>query len=92
MIAKGKLSADDIFNWTGPGVFTDAVLSYLERDYGTSWRTDLHKKSKSLVIGDLLLLTVTAFSAGMLDRAGSTSHPDALVRHQFEGSWRHNLG
>lgn len=53
-----------IVNWTGPGVWTDAVLTYLHARYGVKW-TDLRGLSGPVRIGDTVVLPVTGFSPGV---------------------------
>lgn len=53
-----------VVNWTGPGVFTDAVLAYLQHQYGVHW-VDLKGLKKPLRIGDVVVLPVTGFSPGV---------------------------
>lgn len=53
-----------VINWTGPSVFTDAVLSYLFARYGMTWR-DLRGLERPLRVGDVLVLPVTGFSPGV---------------------------
>lgn len=53
-----------VINWTGPSVFTDAVLSYLLARYGITWR-DLRGLQRPLRVGDVLVLPVTGFSPGV---------------------------
>lgn len=53
-----------IVNWTGPGVWTDAVLIYLKARYGVKW-TDLRGLERPLRVGDVVVLPVTGFSPGV---------------------------
>lgn len=53
-----------VMDWTGPGVWTDSVLSYLSVNYGVKW-TDLREIRHPLRIGDVVILPVTGFSPGV---------------------------
>ncbi len=44
-----------VMAWTGPGVWTDAVLSYLRVKYGMLW-TDLKGISQPIRVGDVVIL------------------------------------
>ena len=44
-----------VMAWTGPGVWTDAVLSYLRVKYGVLW-TDLRNLDTPLRVGDVVIL------------------------------------
>jgi alpha 1,6-mannosyltransferase len=44
-----------VMAWTGPGVWTDAVLSYLRVKYGVMW-TDLRNLDAPLRVGDVVIL------------------------------------
>jgi alpha 1,6-mannosyltransferase len=44
-----------VMAWTGPGVWTDAVLSYLRVKYGMLW-TDLKDIRDPIRIGDVMIL------------------------------------
>lgn len=55
------LSRPSSMDHTGPGVWTDAVLSYLLVRYGVSWQ-DLRGLSKPLRIGEVLVLPITGES------------------------------
>lgn len=77
-----------IMDWTGPGVWTDAVLQYLAARYGCQW-TDLRGLDKPLRVGDVVVLPVTGFSPDV-GQFGSLSRddPQAMVWHYFRGSWK----
>ncbi|KIR35769.1 alpha 1,6-mannosyltransferase [Cryptococcus deuterogattii CA1014] len=53
-----------VMAWTGPGVWTDAVLSYLRVKYGVKW-VDFKGMQEPLRIGDVVILPVTGFSPGV---------------------------
>lgn len=78
-----------VVNWTGPGVFTDAVLAYLLARYRVSWK-ELRGMARPLRIGEVLILPITAFSpAGHKDfGAGGIGSPQNLLVHKFAGTWK----
>lgn len=87
-----------ITNWTGPGVWTDAVLAYLLHRYGVTW-VELKSLRKPLRVGDVVVLPVTGFSPGVRQfgageneggwgQAALTLDPQAMVWHLFRGSWK----
>ena len=49
---NGNLSLSLIMNWTGPGIWTDAVFDYLNETYHVEWPT-LSKLNQSRVIGEI---------------------------------------
>lgn len=81
-----------IMDWTGPGIWTDAVLQYLAARYGCQW-TDLRGLDKPLRVGDVIVLPVTGFSPEV-GQFGSQSRddPQAMVWHYFRGSWKADSG
>ncbi|WWC92083.1 uncharacterized protein L201_007037 [Kwoniella dendrophila CBS 6074] len=77
-----------VMAWTGPGIWTDAVLSYLRVKYGLVW-TDLKDLREPLRVGDVVVLPVTGFSPGVGNfGAQMSSHHQAMVEHAFAGSWK----
>ncbi|OCF58527.1 hypothetical protein L486_04560 [Kwoniella mangroviensis CBS 10435] len=79
-----------VMAWTGPGVWTDAVLSYLRVQYGLVW-TDLKDLRVPLRIGDVVILPVTGFSPGVGNFGAQGSfHHEAMVQHDFAGSWKND--
>ncbi|EIW69886.1 hypothetical protein TREMEDRAFT_61657 [Tremella mesenterica DSM 1558] len=80
-----------VMAWTGPGVWTDAVLSYIRVRYGVQW-TDLRELKEPLRIGDVMVLPVTGFSPGVGNFGSEPAwHPQAMVEHKFEGSWKNAI-
>lgn len=69
-----------MMNWTGPGVWTDAVLRYLRVRYGVQW-TDLRGLRKPLRVGEVLILPVTGFSPGIQNFGAGN----------WNGEWRGGL-
>lgn len=81
-----------IMDWTGPGVWTDAVLQYLAARFGCSW-TDLRGLSRPLRVGDVVVLPVTGFSPDVGQFGALSRHdPQAMVWHHFRGSWKGDTG
>ena len=73
----------DVMNWTGPSVWTDAVLAYLNcTDQQTQTLRDL---KESLRIKDVFVLPKRSFA--VIQGEDHTS-PDILVKHYFSGSWK----
>jgi alpha 1,6-mannosyltransferase len=94
----GRLS---LIEATGPGAFSDAVFSYLKARYGIHW-SQLHDIQTATRIGEVAILPITGFAPfykpdwqrwkgidrGPMAVVGDISHPQAMVNHQFSGSWR----
>lgn len=78
-----------VINWTGPGVFTDAVMAYLLARYRVSWK-DLRGLTRPTRIGEVLILPITAFSPGGHKDfgAGRAGSPQNALVHNFKGSWK----
>lgn len=78
-----------VINWTGPGVFTDAVMAYLLARYRVSWK-DLRGLTRPTRIGEVLILPITAFSPGGHKDfgAGLPGSPQNALVHHFQGSWK----
>ncbi|KAM0749756.1 hypothetical protein T439DRAFT_326636 [Meredithblackwellia eburnea MCA 4105] len=82
---------------TGPGPFTDAVLRYVQSQWGKTW-ADLrglgqdgwrYRGEKGGVWGDLKVLSITGFSPGVGHMgAEDITHPAAMAQHEFAGSWK----
>ncbi|KAK4701258.1 hypothetical protein P7C70_g4976, partial [Phenoliferia sp. Uapishka_3] len=87
---------------TGPGPFTDAVLRYVMIGWNKTW-ADLrglgqdgwrwHGEGREGGWGDIKILSITGFSPGV-GHMGSeeASHPAAMAKHEFAGSWRGQEG
>ncbi|PWY94365.1 alpha-1,6-mannosyltransferase subunit [Aspergillus sclerotioniger CBS 115572] len=73
----------DVMSWTGPSVWTDAVLGYLNcADEQVQQLRDL----KAMVrIQDVLILPRRSFAVLRGEDQGA---PDVLVKHYFSGSWK----
>ncbi|KAI9222360.1 nucleotide-diphospho-sugar transferase [Blastocladiella britannica] len=79
---------------TGPGMFTDAVFSYLGQHGDTSFDA-MHFMPSRMHFGDATVLPLWQFSPGSTQTGTSRptysrNHldPEALVLHLFLGSWR----
>ncbi|PMD46106.1 glycosyltransferase family 32 protein [Hyaloscypha variabilis F] len=74
----------DVMNWTGPSVWTDAVLAHLEC---TEMQLEKLRDLKHAVrIKDVLLLPKRAFA---VIQGEDHKNPDILVKHYFSGMWKH---
>lgn len=69
-----------VLEWTGPSVFTDAVLDYLRARYGLVWR-DLKGLTKPLRVGDVIILPSTGFSPGTKYSAGDVDGESVLIQY-----------
>ncbi|CED82636.1 OCH1 [Phaffia rhodozyma] len=78
--------------WTGPAMFTDAVLAYLETQYDVTWPS-LKSLTEPLRIGEILILPLAGFSPNADSdlRWSRPSSPQSSVLHLFRGSWK-NMG
>lgn len=79
---------------TGPGVFTDAVFSYIQARYDLHW-SQLHNITAPTRIGEMMILPVTGFApferpdwprwkgvdSGAMSVVGDITHPQANVLH-----------
>ncbi|ORY33027.1 hypothetical protein BCR39DRAFT_520802 [Naematelia encephala] len=85
----GRERIMNVMEWTGPGLFTDSVLSFLLARYQVTWHR-LRGLDHPLRIGDVLILPITAFSpGGQKDfHAEGPDSPQADVLHDFRGSWK----
>ncbi|KAK4684376.1 hypothetical protein P7C73_g5802, partial [Tremellales sp. Uapishka_1] len=84
-----KSHAMGVLEWTGPGLFSDAVLAFLLARYKVTWHR-LRDLDHPLRIGDVLILPITAFSPGGNPDFGAEGpeSPQADVLHDFRGSWK----
>lgn len=98
-LARGDARGADIMMWTGPGVWSDTVFRYMNREAGAegdgtsdthrvSWRLFTNTRDPT-VTGDIMVLPITAFSPGVGHMgAEDISSPRALAQHLFGGSWK----
>lgn len=76
-------TAIDVMNWTGPSVWTDAVLTYL--DCADEQIHKLRDLKEPLRIKDVLILPKCSFA--VIQGEDHTS-ADILVKHYFSGTWK----
>ncbi|GKZ86199.1 hypothetical protein AnigIFM56816_001251 [Aspergillus niger] len=73
----------DVMSWTGPSVWTDAVLGYLHSDDEQIQQLrDLHEIVR---MRDVIILPRRSFA---VLQGEDQSAPDVLVKHYFSGSWK----
>ncbi|EXJ80540.1 alpha 1,6-mannosyltransferase [Capronia coronata CBS 617.96] len=96
-LPKGKEPAKSIMEYTGPGVWTDAIFSYFNNKeyFDFSSRTtnvtysDFFGIREHKKIGDVVVLPITSFSPGVGQMgAEGPEDPMAFVKHEFDGSWK----
>nr|XP_023879580.1 initiation-specific alpha-1,6-mannosyltransferase-like [Quercus suber] len=95
--ASGKLSkADikDVMDFTGPGVWTDAIFKFFDQPSVTGNIT-WHKfanLTQPIKVADIVVLPITSFSPDV-GHMGSkpSSDPMAYVRHDFRGESDHSI-
>jgi alpha 1,6-mannosyltransferase len=73
----------DVMNWTGPSVWTDAILAYL--DCTEPQLEKLRDLKTAVRIKDVLILPKRAFA---VIQGEDHSSPDILVKHYFSGTWK----
>jgi len=97
-VTIGEIKADymDVMDTTGPGVFAESIyqgLSQISSSNVTS--ANLTGMTEPRLFGDVLILPITAFGAGIgHSNAGDLGDPSALVHHTFAGTWKadHPMG
>ena len=85
-------SYKDVIDTTGPGVFTESIYQHLSIVTGTDVSSsNLTGLTEPRLIGDVLILPVTAFASGVPhSNAKAADDESALVQHLFAGSWKHD--
>lgn len=84
-----EISEYTVHRVTGPTIWTDAVLEFFSLSAGISNYHQFRYLKYPLVIGDVVVLPITAFSPNNVEMGGKTAdHPDSLVEHLFYGSWK----
>ncbi|RFU29536.1 hypothetical protein B7463_g6802, partial [Scytalidium lignicola] len=73
----------DTMNWTGPSVWTDAVLAYL--DCTDEQLKNLKDLKQPVRIKDVLVLPKRSFA---VIQGEDHSLPDIFVKHYFSGTWK----
>jgi alpha 1,6-mannosyltransferase len=74
--------------WTGPGVWTDAVVSYIYATNGIR-PEQLAKIKRPTQIGDLVILPEFGFNPPRA--SASDPYKVSRVVHLFRGSWKHQV-
>lgn len=86
----------DVMDTTGPGVFAESIYAGLSRiSNSTVSSANLTGMTEPRLFGDVLVLPITSFGAGLgHSNAGSIDDEAALVQHLFAGTWKddHPLG
>jgi mannosyltransferase OCH1-like enzyme len=84
------LTDEDVLAITGPRGWTLTIYAALSAAAGSNitWH-NLTGMREPRLFGDILVLPIDGFATG-LRHSGSTleGSPDAMVRHEFSGSWR----
>lgn len=101
-LRHGRPPPKSIMEYTGPGVWTDAIFSYMNnqeyfdfssRSSNISYR-DFFGITEHKKVGDVVVLPITSFSPGV-GQMGAASVDDkmAFVKHEFDGQhmFRHQL-
>ncbi|KAH8811163.1 alpha-1,6-mannosyltransferase subunit [Xylogone sp. PMI_703] len=81
--AVNKDAEIDTMNWTGPSVWTDAVLAYL--DSSEKQLENIKNLKEPLRVKDTLLLPKRSFA---IIQGQDHSLPDIYVKHYFAGTWK----
>jgi mannosyltransferase OCH1-like enzyme len=79
----GKDGEIDVMNWTGPSVWTDAVLKYLACT--DKLLQKLRDLKEPLRIKDVLVLPKRSFA---VIQGEDHTLPDIFVKHYFSGTWK----
>ncbi|KIJ45767.1 glycosyltransferase family 32 protein [Sphaerobolus stellatus SS14] len=91
-VIPNEYLADAVLEWTGPAIFTDATFRFLQIEDGIQW-PELRGLKKPLRVGSVTILPVTGFSPGVGNfGAQGPDHAQAMVRHDFGGSWKPKHG
>ncbi|KAL7746859.1 hypothetical protein RI367_007795 [Sorochytrium milnesiophthora] len=78
-----------VMDLTGPALFTDMVIDYFKQAGQDISFSALHELPRPRQIDDVLFLTITGFSPGLNEmNSQPPSHPQALVQHHYQGSWK----
>ena len=94
---EGRHPAEkSIMEYTGPGVWTDAIFSYFndhryfdfsQREGNISY-SDFFGLTKHKQTGDVVVLPITSFSPGVQQMgAKDVDDPMAFVKHEFDGEY-----
>ncbi|KAK9469088.1 hypothetical protein V1512DRAFT_203037 [Lipomyces arxii] len=90
-----KYSAEDIYEVSGPGVWTDALvdsMNYKKNDVSWAQFHDIKEPvSMSTEGGMIVVLPIQYFGNGQKhSNAGGYDQPEACVTHMFTKSWKRN--
>ncbi|KAH7013628.1 nucleotide-diphospho-sugar transferase [Ilyonectria destructans] len=92
-----KFQGNDVVEFTGPAVWTDTVMDYLNDgryfDVSASKEKIDYRQFTGMVtskrVGDVVVLPITSFSPGVGQMgAKEPDDPMAFVKHDFEGTWK----
>ncbi|KAF5026590.1 hypothetical protein F66182_1316 [Fusarium sp. NRRL 66182] len=90
-ISDMKLDFYQIIGCSGPGLFTDVIMEYMNehnmRESPITW-DDFHGIDEPTLVSRVLVLPVQAFAAGQTHSRSGTSHetPKALIKHHYGAS------
>lgn len=85
----------EIMDWTGPGIWTDQIFTYLNDSVSVSEKpitwNNFTNLEEPVQYADVLTLPITAFSPGV-GHMGSKPISDsgAFVQHHFGGVWKND--
>lgn len=84
-----KMHMKSVMEFTGPGIWTDAVFHHFDHDPSLkgeiTWHTFVNL-TQSLKVADVVVLPITSFSPGVGHMGSmSSSDPMAFVSHAFKG-------
>ncbi|KAK6459618.1 membrane-bound alpha-1,6 mannosyltransferase initiation-specific [Scheffersomyces xylosifermentans] len=99
----GKDAGGDIMDWTGPGIWTDAVFNYMNNvlqppenfktkkyDQIVDWKL-FTGMEMPIAVDDVMILPITSFSPDVNQMGAKSSFdPMAYAKHMFSGSWKHD--
>jgi alpha 1,6-mannosyltransferase len=94
LLRKGKEPNKSVMEYTGPGVWTDALFTYFNDkeyfDFSTRQTNvsypDFFNIRQQKKIGDVVVLPITSFSPGVGQMgAEGPEDPMAFVKHEFDG-------
>ena len=91
-VQKLEVTDHEVTQTTGPVIWTKTVFEGLSAAVGreVTYR-DITNITEPHLFGDILVLPIDGFGTGQ-EHSNSNKYgaEDALVRHQFKGSWKHN--
>lgn len=83
-VRGGDMAPPDILEWTGPGVFTDAVMRYLLIRWGVR-PEELSGLEKAKRFGDIVIMPLHSFRS---DASEGDQGDWRVVWHGFFGRWK----